>query len=271
MDQAYQHRTLWQIAEAGKPVIMYGTNPAAEYAVEAAFDGSVKTGAAVDLSEIAHEALPALFSNADHSPLAATFTQPHLADQQTMATLLHLMTEQPLGQSFMAIVVPPEHAGKSQIPTEISSKMTQLTVNEDSTVEHPAAAVANGENQLAGYFIRIPQHHVPELAHFLAEHGVEFDAINDLTACHSELFMDQIWTGHYGQELINDINDHLVATRHLRITTAFADMTPSQQWSVLLYATLHCEWTVDYDQRELTSTDVQELEKLQAKDPQLFG
>ena len=127
------------------------------------------------------------------------------------------------------------------------------------------------EKQLAGYFIRIDERHIPDLAQFLAQRDVEFDPVNNLTACHQELFMDKIWTGHYGQTLIDHINDHFEVPSHLQIKTTFAEMTPSQQWSVLIYATLHCEWKVDYDETKLEYTGIEELEKLKAKYPPLFA
>ena len=127
------------------------------------------------------------------------------------------------------------------------------------------------KREIAGYFIQMPQEHIPDLMAFCEERGVTFDPVNNLTAYHRELFLDSIWTGEYGPDVIKDINDHQNTPAELRITKPFTDMTPAQQWSVLLYATLHCEWRVDYDERILESTNPAQLEKLREEYPQLFA
>lgn len=129
------------------------------------------------------------------------------------------------------------------------------------------------ENQapIAGYFIRIPEDAVLRLQAFMASIGAEFDPVNNLTACHRELFLDATWTGEYGPEIQDAVNDYYETPSDLRIETPFANMTPAQQWALLMFATLHCEWDVDYDRRGLEYASMDELKKLRERIPEIFA
>lgn len=122
----------------------------------------------------------------------------------------------------------------------------------------------------AGFFVRIDESHVADLIEFMRVRGEPFDTTTDLIPYNSELYLDAIFSGANGPELVERINACGDCPPRLTIVKPFAEMTHSERWALLMFATLHNGWTADHNRLTLDYLNVAELVQLQQRMPQLF-
>ena len=100
----------------------------------------------------------------------------------------------------------------------------------------------------ARFHINLPLDQLDAARDLLAAVGADLNPLTDMINLPDHNRLYGVFTGLDGQYVIDRINNHLEATgSEHRITTPFEQMPPAHRRDLLEFATLHVQWTTDYE------------------------
>ena len=99
----------------------------------------------------------------------------------------------------------------------------------------------------ATFHIDLPMDDLDLVRRTLGTIGVDLDPISDMLHLPQENLLYSVFTGRDGQYAVNRLNEYLKQEDRPKRIPDFDHMSPETRRELLELATLHVEWTSDYE------------------------
>ena len=101
----------------------------------------------------------------------------------------------------------------------------------------------------ARFHIEVPLEDLELARVTLKQIGIDFNPLDDMLHLPQDNLLYSVFTGTNGQYAVDKINEHLQQddSTQARVNQDFNNMSPETRRDLLELATLHIEWTSDYN------------------------